>query len=36
MKDSKIVSIKLTKFIKKYDNEEVSPYQFAYILYDTV
>jgi RNA recognition motif-containing protein len=36
MKDSNIVSIKLTKFIKKYDNEETSPYQFAYILYDTV
>lgn len=26
----------MNKWIKKYDNEEVSPYQFAYILYDTV
>jgi RNA recognition motif-containing protein len=36
MKDAKIVSIKLSKFIKKYDGQEASPYQFAYILYDTV
>lgn len=36
MKDSNIVSIKLNKWIKRYDNEEVSPFQFAYILYDTV
>lgn len=36
MKDSKIVSVKLSKWIKKFDDQESSPYQFAYILYDTV
>ncbi len=36
IKDSKIVSIKLTAFLKKYDNQTTTPYQFAYILYDTV
>ena len=36
MKDANIVSIKLTKFVKKIEDQEVQPYQFAYILYDTV
>ncbi len=36
MKDSKILSIKLSKWIKKFDGHESSPYQFAYILYDNV
>jgi polyadenylate-binding protein len=36
MKDSKIISIKLNKWINKVEGMESSPYQFAYILYDTV
>ena len=36
MKDSNIVSLKLSKSMKKYDGVEVCAYQYAYILYDTV
>jgi RNA recognition motif-containing protein len=36
MKDSNIISVKLTKFVKKIDDQEIQPYQFAFILYDTV
>jgi hypothetical protein len=34
IKDSKIVSIKMSKWAKKVDGVETSPFQFAYILYD--
>jgi RNA recognition motif-containing protein len=36
IKDSKIVSIKMSKWAKKIDGVETSPFQFAYILYDSV
>lgn len=36
IKGFEIISIKLNKWIKKYDGVESSPYQFAYILYNEV
>lgn len=36
VKDSNIVSIKLTQSVKKVNDIEIKPYQFAFILYDTV
>jgi len=37
IKDANIVSVKLTKFAKRLaDGTEIYPYQFAFILYDTV
>ena len=36
IKDSNIVSVKLAQCVKKIDNQEIRPYQFAYILFDTV
>lgn len=36
IKGFNIISIKMNKWIKKFDGVESSPYQFAYILYDEV
>lgn len=36
VKDSNIVSIKLSQSVKKVNDIEIKPYQFAFILYDTV
>jgi RNA recognition motif-containing protein len=36
VKDSKIVSLKLTQCVKKIEGVDIRPYQYAYILYDTV
>lgn len=36
IKGYNIISIKMNKWIKKFDGIESSPYQFAYILYDEV
>jgi RNA recognition motif-containing protein len=34
--DSKIVSIKLQKFTRSVNGNEIQPYQYAFVLYDTV